>query len=142
MIGRASDQAILGAAADAVRAWLDDDASADGSGRDAHARLARVQVHGLLQYAASRGDDPTAERTQELADALTALAGNPLVTAAPDGDPYAAAGAALAAAADRDDDAAREVQQVLRPLLVRHLDDELASTTPLIDAFRGVVRRG
>jgi hypothetical protein len=49
----------------------------------------------------------------------------------------AAAGAALAGAVGRDDDAAREVRNVLRPILVRQLDDELDETAPMVDAFRG-----
>jgi hypothetical protein len=49
----------------------------------------------------------------------------------------AAAGAALAAAVGRDDAAADEVRAVLRAVVVRHLDDELAVTGPLVQAFRG-----
>ena len=48
-----------------------------------------------------------------------------------------AAGAALAGAVARDDQSARDVHDVLRVVLVRQLDDELAETGPLVDAFRG-----
>ncbi len=48
-----------------------------------------------------------------------------------------AAAAALAAAVADDGPAGDEVRAVLRPVLVRHLDDELAVTGPLVDAFRG-----
>jgi hypothetical protein len=49
----------------------------------------------------------------------------------------AATGRALAAAVTRDDAAAADVRSVLRPVVLRHLDDELAVTSPLVDAFRG-----
>ena len=48
-----------------------------------------------------------------------------------------AAGAALATAVGRDDEAADEVRRRLRPVLIRQLDDELADTSMLVDAFRG-----
>jgi hypothetical protein len=34
------------------------------------------------------------------------------------------------------------VRSVLRRLLVGHLDDELVSTAPLLDAYRGRLRDG
>ena len=48
-----------------------------------------------------------------------------------------AAGAVLAAAVGRDDRPRTRRASVLRPVLVRQLDDELAETAPLVDAFRG-----
>jgi hypothetical protein len=48
-----------------------------------------------------------------------------------------AAGAALAGAVGRDDAAATEVRAMLRSVLLRHLDEELAVTSPLVAAFRG-----
>ena len=38
--------------------------------------------------------------------------------------------------------AADEIRAVLRPVLVRQLDDELAVTAPLVSAFRGVIDEG
>jgi hypothetical protein len=106
------------------------------------ARAATVQLIGLVRYAACRDRDRTQDRLEELELALGELAGNPIVADAWSGDGsqqavMCAAGAALAAAVRRDDAAADEVRARLRPILVRHLDDELAATAPLVDAFRG-----
>lgn len=108
----------------------------------AWARAATVQLIGLVRYAASRPADATAARTREIASTLTQLAANQLVDW--DGEPdepnvSAAAGRALAAAVGRTDAAAEEIRAVLRPVLLRHLDDELAVTAPLVGAFRGVL---
>lgn len=109
------------------------------------ARAVAVQLVGVSRYAARRPPDPTPARTAELADVLDRLADNPIVTAVWHGDrsPSAvaeAAGRALAAAVTADDAgdrSAREVRTVLRPVVVRQLDDELAVTGPLVGAFRG-----
>ena len=47
------------------------------------------------------------------------------------------AGRALAFAVGRDDEHAVEIRSVLRPVVVRQLDEELATTAPLVEAFRG-----
>ncbi len=113
-------------------------AIADG---DDWARAATVQLIGLVRYAASRPADASSERLTELAAALGSLSHNPLVDW--DGESTVASvrgavGRALAAAIGSDDDpAADEVRRVLRPIIVRHLDGELAVTAPLVDAFRG-----
>jgi hypothetical protein len=106
------------------------------------ARAAAVQLAGLARYAATRGADQTASRVEELAGVLAELAGNEIVAAHWDGDRsqasvMAAAGAALAAAVARTDPAAAEVRTVLRPVVSRQLDDELAETAVLVRAFRG-----
>jgi hypothetical protein len=106
------------------------------------ARAVAIQLVGLARYGAERSGDQTASRLAELAGVLHALAGNELVDEAWNGDRsqravMAAAGAILAAAVGRDDDAARAAVGALRPVLVRQLDDELAETAPLVDAFRG-----
>ena len=106
------------------------------------ARAAAIQLVGLTRYAAARSADHTEARVVEMAAALDALAGNDLVDAAWDRDRsqravMGAAGAVLAAAVGRDDDAARDAVDALRPMLVRQLDDELAETGPLVNAFRG-----
>ena len=111
----------------------------------AWARAATVQLIGLVRYAASRPADSSAARTREIATTLTQLAANELVDW--DGEPAepnvsAAAGRALAAAVGRTDAAADEIRAVLRPVLVRQLDDELAVTAPLVGAFRGVLDEG
>jgi len=106
------------------------------------ARVVAVQLVGLVRYAATRPADPTADRVVEITAALHALAANEIVATVWDGDRsdhavMAAAGAALAGAVGRNDDAAAEVRAVLRPVIVRHLDDDLAVTAPLVGAFRG-----
>jgi hypothetical protein len=109
---------------------------------DEWARTAAVQLVGLARYAASRPADRTTERARELTAALDALAGNRLVDAhwraGAGGDPFVAAGRVLAAAVVLDHDpAADQVRAVLRPVVTRHLDDELAVTGGLVPAFRG-----
>lgn len=106
------------------------------------ARAVAIQLVGLARYGAERSGDQTASRIAELADVLDTLAGNELVDEAWNGDRsqsavMGAAGAILAAAVGRDNDAARAAVGALRPVLVRQLDDELAETAPLVDAFRG-----
>lgn len=104
------------------------------------ARAATVQLIGLVRYAATRPGDASASRHAEVIDALTLLAGNTLVDWDGSTDEIsvqAAAGRALAAAVGRDDADAAAVRSVLRTVLVRHLDDELALTAPLVNAFRG-----
>jgi hypothetical protein len=111
------------------------------------ARATAVQLAGLVRYAAQRDADRTEERVAELAQLLDHLSGNAIVASAWDSDRsqrsvMAAAGSALAAAVGRDDAAATEVRSVLRPVIVRQLDDELAQTAPLVDAFRGKLDDG
>ena len=106
------------------------------------ARAAAIQLIGLTRYAAGRSGDHTEARVAEIGHVLAALAGNALVEEAWNGDRsqravMAAAGAVLAAAVARDDAAARAAVDALRPVLVRQLDDELAETAPLVNAFRG-----
>ena len=105
------------------------------------ARTTAVQLAGLARYAAGRPADATAERVAELRAALIALAGNALVESV---DEHAGTdrvmdvtGRALAAAIGRNDADAHQIRHALRPLVVRHLDDELAVTAPLVAAFRG-----
>jgi hypothetical protein len=106
------------------------------------ARAVAIQLAGLARYAERRGVDRTAARVAELADVLAALAGNELVSEHWDGgrskrSVMGAVGAVLAAAVDRNDRDAVEARHALRPVVVRQLDEELAETAPLVDAFRG-----
>ena len=85
---------------------------------------------------------PPPARVAELAEVLATLGENPIVAVAWDGDRsqpsvMAASGAALAAAVGRNDAAADQIRALLRPVIVRQLDDELRVTAPLVDAFRG-----
>lgn len=100
-----------------------------------HAHAAAVQLVALAEHARDRAADPTLERDAELAAALDRLAGNALVP--PDGSPNDRAAAALAAAVGRAGADADAVRHALRPLLVAHLDDDLAATAGLGEAFRG-----
>jgi hypothetical protein len=131
MIGRASDEAIHASVAPALRAVH---ASPPGP----WASQVIVQLIGVVEYAQSRGPDRTADRRAALARALESLGTNQLVPTS--GSPEERASAALTAAVGRDDDAATAVRATLRPVLVGELDDELAETMPLLDAFRGTVR--
>ena len=107
---------------------------------EAWARAATVQLIGLVRYAARRPADPTPERVRERARTLRPLAANELVDWDGEVTETSVAGAtgrALAAAVGATGEAADEVRRVLRPVVVRQLDDELAVTAPLVDAFRG-----
>lgn len=108
---------------------------------DDWARAAAVQLVGVARYARRRPADLLGERTSEVAGALAALAHNPLVApelaAAGAHDVLGAAGRILAAAVADDGPHGDEVRAVLRPVLLRHLDEELAVTAPLVAAFRG-----
>jgi hypothetical protein len=107
------------------------------------ARVAAVQLVGMARFAATRPADPTPSRVAELAAVLDRLSDNPVVAPhwpVPTASPEAvlgAAGAVLAGAVARDDDAADEVRAELRPVVSRHLDDDLAVTRMLMPYFRG-----
>ena len=118
---------------------------------DPHRRQVAIQLMGVAAYARDRGADPTPARVAEVATALDGLArdGNRLVQrhwnedAAPDPQQVLAAASAVLVAAvdargDADDDAGR-AQRVLRPILARHLADDLAAEEVMLRAFRGVV---
>jgi hypothetical protein len=106
-------------------------------------RVAAIQLIGLARYAATRPEDRTPARTAELAHALDGLAGNPIVAENWRGEDRTVAvvmrvaGDVLAAAIDRTDDEADEIRRVLRPIVLRHLDDDLAVTEPMLPYFRG-----
>jgi len=106
------------------------------------ARAVAIQLAGLARYAARRPADATAERVEEITAVLGGMTGNEIVAgvwnrATSQRVVMEAAGAALATAVGRDDEAADEVRRRLRPVLIRQLDDELADTSMLVDAFRG-----
>lgn len=110
---------------------------------DDWARVAAVQLVGMARYGATRPPDPTAARTAELADALDRLRSNEIVgTHWPDRSEttetvFGAVSRVLADAVGRDDAAGDEVRAALRPVVVRHLDDDLAVTGPMMAYFRG-----
>lgn len=107
---------------------------------DDWARAAAIQLVGVARYAQRRPDDPSDTRIAEIRSVLDRLAGNPHVPARPDDDAasvLAAAGAALAGAVGDLTTAGDEIRTLLRPVLVAHLDAELAVTAPLVDAVRG-----
>jgi hypothetical protein len=106
------------------------------------ARASAIQLVGLVRYAATRGPDPAAGFVDELAAVMATMSSNAIVAAVWQGDRSPpsvmdAVGRALALAVGRGDAPAAEVRTVLRPVVVRQLDDELGATAGLIDAFRG-----
>ena len=110
---------------------------------DDWARVAAVQLVGMARFAAARPADPTPARVAELAAVLDRLGENPVVAchwpvAAPSPEAVlGAAGAVLAGAVARDDAAGDEVRAELRPVVSRHLDEDLAVTGMLMPYFRG-----
>jgi hypothetical protein len=109
---------------------------------DDWARAAAVQLVGVVRYARRRPADPLAARVEELGALLAAIADNPLVRRHPingggDREVLDVVGRVLAAAVLDDGPSGDEVRAVLRPVVVRQLDDELAVTGPLVAAFRG-----
>ena len=124
MIGRCTDEAIAACIAPTLRALYD-------SGGSHWSRTTIAQLAGLLDYADRRGDEPEPDRSAELAATLDRAAGAPS-----EGSPYERAAAALVAA-DAGDPAGVVARELIRPVLVAQLDDELARTTVLLDAFRG-----
>ena len=110
---------------------------------DDWARVIAVQLVGMARYAATRPVDPTPERVVELTGVLDQLAGNAIVAAhwpplsAEPADVLAATSAVLADAVSRDDGAGDEVRTELRPVVSRHLDEDLAVTGMLMPYFRG-----
>ena len=113
---------------------------------DDFARITVVQLIGLAQYARTRGEDPTANRSDAIAAALNALTGCSLVREHwqqhADRDPRAVLRAAsdllVACIALPDDDPdAVAIRAGLRPLLLAHLDADLAGNAVLLSAFRG-----
>jgi plasmid stabilization system protein ParE len=132
--GRPSDRAILESVAATLRAVVDDDRLDDAT------RITLVQTIALAELAAHRGDDPAPQRRNELESALESIAANPYVAKYVPGDPYSVATRALVDAVGRDDTAADELRHVIRPVLIGHLDADLAVAGPLLDAFRGSLR--
>ncbi len=128
MIGRVSPPAVHAAIRPTLRA-LYDEPSRDWS------RLMLACLAAVLDHVERRADrDPTT--SQQLAEALDTLAGNPLVPSS--GSSWDRAARALAAAVERDGSAeAVAVQARLRPILVTELDSELAQSSPMLTAFRG-----
>jgi len=109
---------------------------------DEWARAAAVQLVGVARYARRRPADPLDSRVDELRTVLATLQGNSIVAqhplAAGDAhDVFDVAGRVLAAAVYDTGPAGDEVRKVLRPVLVRQLDEELDITGPLVAAFRG-----
>jgi hypothetical protein len=113
-----------------------------------------VAIHlvGLASYARRRGPDPVPARIDEIADVLdgAARAGDPLVggrwtagAARTPAEVLATAGSVLAAAVgvdaagDRAGDGGHAVRDDLRAVLLRHLEEDLATEEVLLGAFRG-----
>jgi len=110
---------------------------------DEFARLAAIQLVGLAEYARARGPDPADERRRDLSACLDALAANALVAAHwPGRSIESACSAVLVDALEHPGADADEVKVRLRPLLVAHLDADLAGNAVLFGAFRGALPGG
>lgn len=138
--GRASEAAILVSVSSTLRAVVMPALDGGAGGADDAVRTSVVQLISLVEHASRRLPDPGQLRLAELQAALDRLAANDIVAASGPGEPLGVASAALVASVGRSDVAADEVRAVLRTVLVTQLDEELASTMPLIDAFRGRLR--
>jgi hypothetical protein len=139
-LGRPTDEALWHSVATTLRDVVLPDVD------DPHTRQVVIQLVGVACYARDRGLDPTAERLAELADVLDALAadGSQLVVGSwPVGGRRDAAAilnacaSILAACVDESDPAASDVRDRLRPVLVRHLEEDLAGEAVMLEAFRG-----
>ena len=104
---------------------------------DEFARAATIQLIGLAGYARARGDDPGDARIEELRAVLDGLPGSGPTGAMDAGEVLGACADALVAATGRDDEEAVVVRNRLRPVLLRHLDEDLADEEGLLAAFRG-----
>ncbi len=110
---------------------------------DDWARVIAVQLAGMAQFAATRPDDPLPRRVDELADALDGLADNQIVAAhwrATERDQdtvLSAVSAVLSDAVSHDDPDGDAVRTHLRPVVSRHLDEDLEVTGMLMPYFRG-----
>lgn len=108
---------------------------------DPEVHLVAEQTVALAQHARTRPEDPTVERAAEVGRALDDLADNPLVVdewpivSNRPGDVLAAASRVLVAAIGEGGAAADAVRSRLRPVLVRHVDDDLAVTAQLLDVL-------
>ncbi len=92
---------------------------------DPWARVAAVQLVGLADFARARGGiDPWVSRLQELRALLD------LAAETPPGEVLTAASAALLDPRQRPK---------VRPVLIRQLDDDMATTEIMLGAFRGIL---
>lgn len=110
---------------------------------DDWARVAAIQLVGMARFARTRPADPLGDRVAELVALLDAATGNPIVAAhwpAGSRDPaavLAVVGRVLSDAVSRDDAAGDDVRARLRPVVRRHLDEDIAVTGVLMPYFRG-----
>lgn len=142
-LGRPSEGALWASVAETVQHVV-----LPALGDDPHVRQVAVHLIGLATYAGRRGPDPLPARIDELADVLDAAAraGDSLVVEQwADGSPrtpqdvLSAVGGVLAVAARADgaDESGGAVRNDLRAVLLRHLDEDLATEDVLLAAFRG-----
>jgi hypothetical protein len=101
-----------------------------------------VQLVGLARYAGHRPTSTGKHRVDELAAILDAKSNNELVAKHWRGNDASSSvidvvGRILAEAVTQTGPDADEIRRSLRPVIVRHLDEDLAVTSPLVNAFRG-----
>lgn len=105
---------------------------------DAFARASVLQLVSIARYAATRGNDPTIDRLDSLAQLLDELgvqrSGNDATSV------HQAASAALVSWEETaHSEAAVEVRAKIRLMLIEHLDADLATNRVLMNGFRGVL---
>lgn len=120
MTDRPSDDAIWASVANTLRTAVLPHVS------DPQARTSAIHLIGLATYASARGPDPDSERLAELRYALGGAAGQDVMRSC------------FAVLADPDHNA----RQVLRDILERHLEEDLAAEAALLQARRGQVSGG
>jgi hypothetical protein len=109
-------------------------------GDDPHTRQVAIQLVGLATYGGRRGPDPTPARVDEVADVLGSTVGaerTPVAVMQAAADLLVAAVDADSGQADQLDVATLAVRDDLRSVLLRHLDEDLATEDVLLGAFRG-----
>lgn len=120
MSGRPSNEAMWASVAETLRDTVLPHVT------DPHARNATIQLIGLAVYAGQRGVDPARRRMEELSAAMGFAAGQDVMRScmAVLADPY------------------HRAHSIIREILERHLDEDLATESALLEAFRGQVPRG
>ena len=124
---RVTDAAVLASIADTLRSQI------VPALEDQWTRTAAIQLAALADLLRSRPVDPAESRRVELIAALTATG----VPVSDDVDYPTVLDACADALGAWDDDDPRRAR--LRPVLIRHLDEDLAVNLPLMAAFRGLL---
>lgn len=115
MSGRLSDRAMWASVAETLRHTVLPIVT------DPFVRDTTIQLIGLALYARDRGDNPSDQQLIELAQALGSAGGQDVLRSC------------TAVLSDPD----HAAYSAVREILLRHLDEDLASEAVLLEAFRG-----